>query len=457
MADDRCRVTVIGDRKQLDVALPAWAPVGEYISRLVTACEVLTDDVLPEAWSLAPAGARPVPLAGSLAEAGVVDGQRLYLRDIAAGETDEPIVDDVGEIVSDHTDRGRLRGVARAAAAAALGLGWLLAAAVCLLVVRSPQPDTGAASSLVGVGLLLPMAVWLLGRRPTAVPGPLRLAAALTAIPCLAAAGALLASSAGSGRLSPVAALFGAALGALLAMAAVPHGVTLAVQLLLGLAAAEAVALAAFHAGPGQVAAVVCVTGLVVLARAPWAAAALAGTSFGALPVARWSPESVGDMVVRTRGLLGVLTAVAAVAVAVAATELAGSADLFALLLAVVTAAALLVRAADSALAVQAVPLGITGLAGMFAALVLAPARLHAGGWLAPVLVSVGVAVVAAGFCAAVTSATRPDAAYDRLGPDLDHHSWLEVVGLLCNLATVPLLLGLFGVFHQLMLLGRQL
>src|ERR1700729_1328372 len=85
MIDGRSRVTVIGTRKRVDVALPAAAPIGEHSAGLASLCgpAQASPGALPPAWSLAVAGGAPLPLSASLEESGVLDGQVLYLRDLA--------------------------------------------------------------------------------------------------------------------------------------------------------------------------------------------------------------------------------------------------------------------------------------------------------------------------------------------------------------------------------------
>lgn len=56
MADQQCRVTVVGQRRRVDLAVPATAPIGEYVGELAGMCGESDDDAMPAAWSLAPYG-----------------------------------------------------------------------------------------------------------------------------------------------------------------------------------------------------------------------------------------------------------------------------------------------------------------------------------------------------------------------------------------------------------------
>src|SRR5258708_12497466 len=90
MIAGRSRGTVIGARRRVDVALPTMAPIGEYSAGLASMCGQDSRRALPPAWSLAVAGAAPLPLTASLAESGVVDGQVLSLRPLAPDPPPDP-------------------------------------------------------------------------------------------------------------------------------------------------------------------------------------------------------------------------------------------------------------------------------------------------------------------------------------------------------------------------------
>jgi ESX secretion system protein EccD len=455
MPDDRCRITVIGDRHQADVAVPAWAPVGEYAAALARLCGQETHDALPPAWSLALAGAAPVPLERSLAQAGVLDGQRLYLRDIAQGEADEPVVSDIAEMVSDASHRrGRLSLAGRAATALTLGLAWLTAAAVYLVAGGAATKVGGAAGALVAAGLLLPSAVWVLRRRETQLPGPLCAALALGAVPCLAGAGALLGPTLGAGSAEALVTACGASLGALTALAAVPEELTLAAQLLTVAAAVAAGALTAWHSGSVRAAAVVALLAAVLAALAPRAAALLAGMSISSSSSAALDHDLVQDTVTRTLRLLPVLTIAAAVALVPCLVILARAPGLYGPALAAAISAALLARAAGATLAGHLIPLAAAGTAGLFAVLAFIPDRMLVTAEAAPVLVVIGVLIVMA--AVGTTLVAGPGPLPSTTG-DADRHAWPEIAGLVLNLATVPLALGLFGVLHQILVLGRHL
>ena len=53
MAETLCRVTVVGERRRVDLALPASDPIAEFVPQLVRMCGQPLEDTLPAAWSLA--------------------------------------------------------------------------------------------------------------------------------------------------------------------------------------------------------------------------------------------------------------------------------------------------------------------------------------------------------------------------------------------------------------------
>src|SRR5258708_39439608 len=114
MMAGRSRVAVIGARRRVDVALPAAAPIGEYSAGLASMCGQDSQRAMPPAWSLAVAGAAPLPLSASLAESGVVDGQVLYLCDLARDPGADATIEDVPELTAREAEAQRLGGAPRA-------------------------------------------------------------------------------------------------------------------------------------------------------------------------------------------------------------------------------------------------------------------------------------------------------------------------------------------------------
>ena len=129
MLDRRSRVTVVGVSTRVDLALPSNTPIGEYVAGLASLCGQARGGAMPPAWSLAAAGTPPIPVGTSLAEAGVIDGQVLYLRDVSRDPGATPLVEDIDELVADEVERQRDRSQPRGLAIMSFGLLWLMMAA----------------------------------------------------------------------------------------------------------------------------------------------------------------------------------------------------------------------------------------------------------------------------------------------------------------------------------------
>jgi type VII secretion integral membrane protein EccD len=444
MADERCRVTVIGGRRRVDLAVPARAPIAEYAPQLAGLCGQEDHDTLPAAWSLGLAGRRPFPPSASLAESGVVDGQVLYLGDVTGGETDEPIVLDLDELVADAADNtGGPRWDTRAHAVTTLaaGLGWLVAT-TAVLAFRTANPPTGSLAAVVG--LMLPLVALTVRRRGWPVAAPMVLLTALGAVPCLAAAGWLLPGSAsGGGR--TIAAALGAGVGALAAICAVPGLATLIVETGALVAAGIAALLVGVHANPVQSAAIVAVAAFGLLALAPW----LAAQSTALAPRATADQAEAIPAAVRTgRALLVAWSAAMSAILAVALVVLSGSGNSFGTWLAACLAVALLVRSRRSRLVIEAVPVVAAGAAGLFTIFVAAPTRLGAPAQAILLLpFAIGIALLATGLLLA----------FRRRHERVPGAAWLGLLGTGCTVAAVPLALGVLGVFHHLMTIGTHL
>jgi hypothetical protein len=214
-------VTIVGASKRVDVALPSAAPIGEFSAGLAKLCGQDRRGALPSAWSLAVAGAAPLPLHASLADSGVVDGQVLYLRDVARDPAQDATIADIDELVAGESANQRRRWP-RPLVVMSFGLAWLSATAG----VAALSPGAGLiapAVSLIVAGLLLLATGWVLAQRRTLAPPIMCLLASLAAVPCLAAAGALLAEALAGRSWVSLGALAGATAAVLMGMAATPR------------------------------------------------------------------------------------------------------------------------------------------------------------------------------------------------------------------------------------------
>ena len=226
-AADLFRVTVISPRKRVDLALPAHVPFAELFGGIALYAGLDRAAVAdaPEGWALQRLGEPPFDPPKTPAQAGVADGELLYLRPWLSAlppAVSDDIADDIAGV---HDGPGRWTGpdgrrLALGAAAAALAAG-------AAIVFRSGPPWTAPA---LAAGLL---AVLLLaaGAAVSRAVGDAVAGAVLgfAALPFAFAAGLLgplrkLPLS----QVSPVVLLAGfvlLAVAALVAAAAVAHGV----------------------------------------------------------------------------------------------------------------------------------------------------------------------------------------------------------------------------------------
>ncbi|PYC87906.1 type VII secretion integral membrane protein EccD [Streptomyces tateyamensis] len=461
MADRHTRVTVVGERKRVDLALPADAPIAEYATMLARLCGEEELEALPAAWSLAPPGGRPLTPVSSLHAADVVDGQLLYLRDAAEGEFEEPLVRDVEELVADAADSlGDLRWTprSRAATMAALGTVWL--AAGCLVPTLSGGWSAVAGGpTALGAGLVLLLTAWVLRRGsaaspagPAALPRRLALPCALGAVPCLAVAGWFLPQVPGG---SPSAAALGALVGAGAVLGAVPCVTSAAVLLFGAVTAAVVGLLTGLRADSAESAAVVAVAGYALLLLAPWLAAQLAALGLESEPAAARDDGAVLAMVHRARTVLLYWTLSVSLVLGAALAVLGASHGGYPPALACCLAIAALLRAGTFRLLSEVVPVVAAATVGLLSVLLSIPADLSAAGWLGAVpgwTGPVAVAVVGVGMLG--TGAAR---AFRHPAGLPKRPAAVTMLGTLCGAAAVPLALGTFGVFGYLAELGHHL
>ncbi|MBO0819069.1 MAG: EsaB/YukD family protein, partial [Actinobacteria bacterium] len=159
---DTCRVTVVGPRRRVDLALPARIPLAELFPAVADYAG-LDHDTARQAqtgWVLQRLGQAPFPLEATPLQAGLRDGELLYLRP-REEQLPELAFDDVADVIAsgigDRPDRWVPRDTRRTAlGAAALALA---GGAVALLFSGPPWADAARAAGLVAVLLLAGAAV----------------------------------------------------------------------------------------------------------------------------------------------------------------------------------------------------------------------------------------------------------------------------------------------------------
>ncbi|QID37325.1 hypothetical protein G3260_003724 [Streptomyces albus] len=187
MPDDRCRVTVVGERKSVDLALPVRAPIAEYVPRLAGLCGQEESEAMPPVWSLAEAGAPPFPPGDSLESAGVLDGAVLYLRDCRADEDLDLSVTDLDDQIAAANEDAQLWNARnRALSVVVAGLFASVLATVPLGLRHQAGP---AVVMFFLIGVASALTAWYATRKSWPVPAGVRQVMALAAVPLTVAAG----------------------------------------------------------------------------------------------------------------------------------------------------------------------------------------------------------------------------------------------------------------------------
>ena len=213
-----------------------------------------------------------------------------------------------------------------------------------------------------------------------------------------------------------------------------------------------------------QVAAAAVVAMLAVLGLSKVASAHVTVWSNNQLPGAADGASSVTTLLVRSRRLLTVLVTGPALALAWSLLVLAFAGGNFALAMAGVAGVALVVRARQAGFVDELVPIGGAGVVGLFGfAAALAERIWHVGIASIIVLTAAGLALLAGGAIAAVLHADTgpppdmPPGFPAGAGPPDRRRRFIDIVGMLCTISTASLALGVFGVFHELMAMGRAI
>ncbi|GGK78669.1 type VII secretion integral membrane protein EccD [Mangrovihabitans endophyticus] len=451
MASQLSRISVVGDRKRVDLAVPSRTMIGEYAPRLAELCGHEPTGPMSPVWSLAAADSPPFPLDASLSDLGVVDGDVLYLRDTAREPGDAPVVKDLDEFVADETARQRRASGHPGPVVIAFGLVWLAIAAA--YAAWRADGGTGSAISLIIAGLAMLGAAWGLRQRETGVPEVLVHLVTLTSVPCLAAAGALVAQGLGGDTYGGIGLTAGANFAVLMALAATPSTVLAAVEIPCAIAALVATLAAGLAADRIETAALVAAasTGLLALSRR----LAATVTAWGArLPTTPSAADTTGRLVDQSSRMLTVVITGPAAALAVTLPMLALSGRPFGIAAASVVTVALLARARQAAFTNELLASGGAAMAGILGLLVAAAELLGGGAPGDTLLLAVGLSVVGAGVAMTVL---LPGPADSGGGPRPRRRSRAEPIGVAASVMIAPVTLGVFGVFAHLVSVGRTL
>jgi hypothetical protein len=474
-ADEHCRITVVNGRRQVDLAVPAGAPITTYIDSVASLCAVSSNDMLPAAWSLGTVTEGPFPPERSLSELGILDGQILYLRDVIEDEHSDPVVRDVGERVAEVAEGALTRGwdaPGRTIAVTALGLGWLVGALV--VVAFRSQASAGAVADIAVIaGLVLPSLAWVAAERRWPVPPHLQQGLALSAEPVLALAGLLITAPnwhsrshamqaflTGTGLteagLTAAGVAAGALAGAFLAYVATPGVTTCAILFATGVAMMLSGVLAAARAGRAESATVVAVVMFGLLTAAPMTVSQIVTFAYRHARARFATGEERGDeddavvaAAVREGTALLVLWGCALAAVLVVVLVLmASSRSACAVAAAGCLGLALLLRGGAARLVAEVLPVGLAGATGLFTLLLFGPGHLGWPGWVAPFAAfGIPAGLLIYGF----RRLFRPGPARG------ERPRWLTDLSSMLGGISVPLALAMSGALGHLAALGHHI
>ncbi|MGW1726753.1 EsaB/YukD family protein [Streptomyces sp. NPDC002306] len=463
--DEHCRITVVGERRKVDLAVPAGAPIVSYADTLARLCEQDAADIMPAAWTLGAATGSAFSPEWSLSELGITDGQVLYLRDAADDGLDDPVVHDVAERVAEASDgplNRRWDARSRTYALTALALGWLVATLLVLAARR--WTGLGVLFDLsLGAGLALPVLAWTATERNWSVPAGLRMTMALCTVPALALCAWSAAPAYGVGGLgldgimtdtglAVSASAVGALLGAFLAAVAAPGVTTSATQFTAVLVALLCIGLAVLGAGAVQAACVVAVVAFGLLTVVPGAVSRTVAHTWRRVRMrAQEEPrdDDVADAVRAATVLLATWSGLLCLGLAGALVVMAASASPYADAAAGLLGLAVILRAGSARLVAEVVPQLLAGAAGLFTLLITAPERFGGVSWAAPACSALtAVVLLVYGFRRMLR---RPEL------PAMARPRWLAGFGSVLAGGSAALAVATFGAFGALVDLGRHI
>jgi type VII secretion integral membrane protein EccD len=220
---DLCRVTVVGPSRRVDIALPGYVSFADLFPAVARYAGLDGPDVVGEkgGWVLQRLGQEPFSPALTPLQAGLRDGEMIYLRPHRA-QLPRLAFDDVADVIATGLNDAPGRWQPRHIRWLALGISVAALAAGAVFIVRSGPPWGVPSAVAAAVAVALLMAVFSLAR----AAGDARAAAVLgcAALPYAFLAGLLVPARSSSlthlGAINLLSALAATALVAVLAAAA---------------------------------------------------------------------------------------------------------------------------------------------------------------------------------------------------------------------------------------------
>ncbi|MBB4135550.1 type VII secretion integral membrane protein EccD [Gordonia humi] len=276
------RISVVGGRSQVDVAVPADLPLAALLPDVLALLHV---DDADRCWTLARIGDGPLATAQTLADADVHDGDLLILTDDPPASPGAA-VDDVAAGVAALTRQTRREWTAESARWAAYAAAVTASVVSAAAGVRAACSGSAtAAAAFTGAVALTLIVAALAGRRLTVDP---RTCAALSICACVFGAAAAVAAAGPS--TSARIALAGVAAGTIAVVGCRGTGTAPAAHTAVATAGAATAAIGAlaavWHAPASSIAAVAVAVGVVILALAGRGSIALARLPLPPVPVA---------------------------------------------------------------------------------------------------------------------------------------------------------------------------
>jgi type VII secretion integral membrane protein EccD len=448
------RVTVVAPTARVDVSLPQQSTLAELVPILV---RMTAGERAGSGWTLSRLGGDPFASSSTVVDAGIRDGELLYLHSREARPA--PLIfDDVVDAIASTAAEpaGNWRPDLTRALGLSCGLVTLAGAGIIVAMVRPMWPLTAAVDGALALVLLLAAAVLARGAGDPSAAATL----AGAGVPMSLLAGTALGLPDGANPFAPDAPALVAGFAALTMYAGVAAAAVVdRFAWFVGVAAAAAIGFTAAlvtavtGAPATSAAAVVAASVLAITPLLPVTALRLSRLPLPHVPVdvaelrRGESPTVVPDVADRTRAaseVLGALLAAVAAAVAGATVVLAWSASGWAWSLGGAAGLALLLRARAYQKATQRGTL----LAGGIAALVIAVPGLVASGppGMRPALIAgvavIGVVALAYGVRA---RANQPSPYWTRL---------LDVLEVVTVVSLVPLATGVLGLYETARTLG---
>jgi type VII secretion integral membrane protein EccD len=155
---DLCRITVVGPSRRVDIALPGYVSFADLFPAVARYAGLDGPDVVGEngGWVLQRLGQEPFSPAMTPLQAGLRDGEMIYLRP-HRGQLPRLAFDDVADVIASGLNDQPGRWAARDARWVALGAAAAALVAGAVFIARSgpPWPVPAAAAAAVAAALLL--------------------------------------------------------------------------------------------------------------------------------------------------------------------------------------------------------------------------------------------------------------------------------------------------------------